>query len=154
MLLQAEAGFERRDYCLACEPPTDLAPLATWMTRRPEPAARSRSFDRNTVIELFDAVRRYDRPEHLELRFVLALLLWRRKLLILRDTIRDDSGEIWRFGRAKGDELYDVPRPPLDEPRIEALSDQLDRLLAGEPVEIDLPEKEADADTIPEESQA
>lgn len=154
-LLQAEAGYERCDYCLTCEPPQSGQVVATWRTRRPEPAARPRtSFDRDSVLELFEAVRDASEPAALELRFVLALLLWRRKLLRLDATVRAEDREVWRFARVKSDEVYEVARPALDEARVETLSAQLDRLLAGEPIEINLPEKDTDAQSIPEETPA
>lgn len=130
-LYTAAGGFERRDYCAACTPADDAA-LAHWKTRRPAPAARRAPvFDRETVFAFFTRLDDADTPDKLQFRFVLALLLWRKKVLRFTETLSDAEGEVWRFETPTGGQRYDVRRPDLDEGQIERLSAQLEQLLAG-----------------------
>jgi hypothetical protein len=52
------------------------------------------------------------------------------------ETDADSSGSAAAAPGAATPESFDVRRPPLDEARIEALSAQVDRLIAGEPLEL------------------
>jgi hypothetical protein len=130
-LYTAAGGFERRDFCTACRP-ADEAALAQWRTRRPAPRKRGApAFDREAVFTFFTRLDDAETPEKLQFRFVLALLLWRKKVLRFTETIRDAEGEIWRFETPAGAQRYDVRRPDLDDAQIERLSAQLEQLLAG-----------------------
>lgn len=134
-LYTAPGGFERRDYCAACAPADDAA-LAHWKTRRPAPSTRrAPAFDRETVFTFFSRLDDPDTPDKLQFRFVLALLLWRKKVLRFAETITDREGELWRFETPTGGQRYDVRRPELDETQIERLSAQLEQLLAGGPAD-------------------
>lgn len=138
-LFETPGGYERRDYCVACPRPDDV-PLAMWRTRRPEPAVpRATPFDREAILAFFRRLAGADTPAKLQLRFVLALLLWRKKVLVLDSSRTSDDGtETWHFTMPKTDNAYDIQRPDLDEARIEQLSAQLEALLAGEQVETNL----------------
>ena len=63
---------------------------------------------------------------------MLALLLWRQKVLRLVDTVSDGAAETWQFVEPHGSETYSVSRPPLADEEIERLSTQLERLIGGE----------------------
>lgn len=125
-------GFQRRDYCQDCPIPEAPAALATWRTARPAPAnPRVQPFDRETLYTFFTRLEDATAAEQLEFRFVLALLLWRKKVLKLDRSITDDDGELWLFAATHVDAEHRVRRPELDEARLEDLSTQLEALLAG-----------------------
>lgn len=132
-LYEAEAGYERRDYCAGCVPPDAVTPLGTWKTRRPQPSvSRARQFDREVTCSFFERLEDPQSPQQLQLRFVLALLLWRKKILKLERTLEAGGREIWEFHAPRNDVLHRVERPTLDEEQLEELSTQLEHLLAGE----------------------
>jgi len=131
-LYETESGYERRDYCPGCPPPTDPPPLGQWKTQRPEPAARrSPPFDREAVYAFFDRLEDSDRPEHVQFRFVLALLLWRKKVLKLEHAADDATPAVWEFREPRTDRRRRVLRPDLADDELERLSGQLEALLAG-----------------------
>lgn len=137
-LYEAPDGYERRDFCPGCPPPPDRTPIASWKTRRTEPAARrSLTFDRQAVYGVFERLDEAREPRQIQFRFILALLLWRKKVLRLTGTAANADGEVWEFTPAAGDGVHRVRRPELDEEQLEQLSAQLEQLLAGgaEPLE-------------------
>jgi hypothetical protein len=127
-------GYVRRDYCCRCQPPETPSPVGVWRTRRPEPNARkAATFDPEAIYSFFERLEdARDRPQ-IQLRFVLALLLWRKKVLKLDRTVTTGDGEVWRFTAAGAGTLHHVLRPELDEPELERLSGQLEQLLMGQP---------------------
>lgn len=131
-LYDTSAGYERRDFCLNCRPPAESAPLGSWRTRRPVPTARKTfAFDREAVLGFFHRLKDAQTPEQQRFRFVLALLLWRKKALKFETSeTREDGGEVWRFAVPASSERCDVLRPELDEEEIDRLSHQLESLLA------------------------
>lgn len=131
-LFETSAGYERRDYCLACPPPAEPTPVGYWRTRRPLPTVRkSAPFDREAVYGFFQRLHSAAEPHQLQFRFVLALLLWRKKVLKFIETIITDGAEAWRFIQPQSQEAFDVAKPDLDEEEIDRLSGQLEDLLAG-----------------------
>lgn len=130
--LQADGeSYARRDQCLACDPPSDPPPLGTWRTRAALPSATGPVFDREGLFALLAGLGAASDPQPQRLRFVLALLLWRRKTLKLEDTRNDPDGELWIFRSTRSDDRYEIRRPDLDEGQAEQLSAQLEQLLAG-----------------------
>lgn len=131
-LWDAPAGYERRDYCPECEVPADPAPIARWRSRRPLPPQRKAAgFDREAVWGLFLRLAEPASTDQVRLRFVLALLLWRKKVLRLEESGSHEGREVWRF-RAVGAEAHDVERPDLTDAQIENLSSQLEQLLSSD----------------------
>jgi hypothetical protein len=130
----AAAGFERHDYCLNCSPPAEPRPLGAWKTRRAVPAQKQRAFDRAAMYGFFQGLEDADQPERLQLRFVLALLLWRKRVLKFVNTESAGEVEHWDFVATGTGQAHRVRRPDLDEAQLERLSAQLEQLLAGEGV--------------------
>jgi len=132
-LFATPGGYERRDYCLACAPPAGEAPIASWKARHAAPSApRRRALDVETVYALFEGLAADGPPQQRQLRFVLALLLWRRRVLKLTDTVQEGEQEHWRFAAPSRGDLHVVERPPLAEEEIERLSAQLESLISGQ----------------------
>jgi hypothetical protein len=133
-LYDAAAGYERHDYCQTCQPPDQPAPLGVWKTRRPEPATRRvQPFDREAIYGFFERLEDAQKPHQVQFRFVLALLLWRKKVLRLERTVPNGEHEAWEFVAARTGTPHRVVRPDLDEHQLEQLSGQLEQLLAGQP---------------------
>lgn len=147
-LYETPAGYERRDYCATCEPPNEPC-LALWRTRRPAPSTPPRTpFDREAILAFFRRLDDAETPAKLQLRFVLALLLWRKKVLAFESSSADAGGvETWHFTLPKSDVAYDVRRPDLDEDRIEQLSAQLEALLTGDQADLSAADPMAPAET-------
>jgi hypothetical protein len=132
-LYDTPEGYQRRDYCAACRPDDEASAIGTWRTRRPPAATKKTpSFDREAVYGFFEQLEDAQSPEKLQLRFVMALLLWRKKVLKFDGSDSRDGGEIWRFTTAGSGDKHVVERPELAENELERLGEQLEGLLTGE----------------------
>lgn len=148
-LYESRAGYERRDYCLECRPGDQPEPLGFWKTQRPAPLTRkAQPFDREAIYALFQRLEDDEEPEKIRLRFVLALLLWRKKVLKFERSEPAGGQEIWQFSVPRTEEVHRVRRPALDEDQIERLSTQLEHALAGRPDELDLAETDAEPNLV------
>lgn len=131
----------RKDFSSAAwtEPPAEA--FAWWRTRIPEPAAKKVKLAPNDVLlELFDQLA--DDPIHADMRYVLTLLLVRRRVFRL-ETPADFSGEaeqerIEGVGDLmcvfcpKRETSYSVPAAMPNSARIDEIQQRLsDLLIAG-----------------------
>ena len=67
------------------------------------------------------------------MRFVLALLLMRKKLLVYdRSCTGEDGAEVWTMHFKGSDQTYQVTDPHMDEEKISQVSQQLGQILEGE----------------------
>jgi hypothetical protein len=130
-LLETPAGFERADACLACWDKFDRANVvAFWQTVMPRAEQKKKLFVDDTILcELFERLGSVVEPAKLNFRFVLALILMRKRLLIYESTRRESDREIWSV-RVKGrEDLLDVVNPRLDESQMKEVGDQLAQIL-------------------------
>lgn len=126
-----DGAFHRDDVCDACPAPAHAGVVGWWRTRRkPPPERRSHAFDREAVYSFFARMEEEAQTDKRRFRFVLALLLWRKKVLKLTDTADRRNEEIWNFVAAHDGKTFAVVRPDLDEAQMEQLSEQLEGLLS------------------------
>ncbi len=136
----AEEDFLRRDYCMACWPEAekDLAGrddvFGTWRSRVPKPKEKKRTFvDDELLVNFFQRLDGADEPAKISFRFVLALVLMRKKLLVYeRSRPGEGDSEIWTMHFKGDDATCEVIDPHLDEDRIAEVSEQLGAILEGE----------------------
>jgi hypothetical protein len=131
------AGLERLDVSVDCRDKIDRASvLAFWQTTMPSATAvKQKVFVDDTVLcELFERLADVQaEPSKLNFRFVLGLVLMRKRLLAYESTRVDGGSEFWTV-RLKGrDETIDLLNPRLDESQIADVSAQLGQILNGEP---------------------
>jgi len=96
MHVKPARGMDVADYCLTCSRPATRRRSGSWKTRRPEPSARKAlRFDPEAIYGLFERLEDVARARQVQLRFVLALLLWRKRRCGSRQLRRAAEGEIW-----------------------------------------------------------
>jgi hypothetical protein len=131
----------RKDFCSEAwtQPPTST--IGWWKSRIPQPTAKRIKLAPNDVLlQLFDQLA--DRHEQWDIRYVLALLLIRRRVLRLdapadgigavRPAATDDSPESMVVYCPKREATYRVPVAMPDPARIDEIQMQLsDLLIAG-----------------------
>jgi hypothetical protein len=123
----------RKDFDAKCwvEAPRDA--LGVWRARVPaaKAAARRRYAPARVLMGVFERLADAEGQAAAKLRFVLALLLLRRR--VLRDAGRTwrDGQEVWQMRRAADDGVFDVVCPPLSAQDVDEVSRQLADLLAG-----------------------
>lgn len=123
-------GFARRDFCLDCPTPQDPTMIGFWRARRTAEGSRKRTpFDKEAILAFFLRLDSGPGPERAQFRFVLALLLWRKKVLRFESSDDGRDGEVWRFRLPRDGTLHEVRKPALGDAELDQLSAQLERLL-------------------------
>ena len=133
-LIDAPGGFQRADLCQECWPRYDRkAVLAFWQTLMPRPEQKKKLFvDDNILCELFERLADATEPAKINFRFVLGLILMRKRLLIYDSTRAEADRELWTV-RMKGSEhTLDLLNPRLDEQQVKDVSQQLSEILQQE----------------------
>lgn len=110
--------------------------LCWWKTEIPEPGGRRNLFvDDQTLVDLFERMEDEDDEHRLAFRFVLGLILLRRRRLRVVDRQRDGDREVWSFRRVGGGDdapIWKVPDPKLAEEDADAIAEQLSTILSDE----------------------
>jgi hypothetical protein len=133
-LRETPQGFERLDIAVDQWESFDRANiLAYWQAVMPRAEAKKRLFVDDTVLcELFERLADATEPSKLNFRFVLGLILMRKRLVIYDTTRNEADREIWRV-RLKGrDDHMDLVNPRLDEQQVLEVSQQLNQILSEE----------------------
>jgi len=133
--------FRRRSFCTSCwegpaGKPRDA--YAFWKSKRPAPEAKPRKlrFDADMVLDFFRKLSAEDisgAPEKVRLRLVLALLLVRRKVLVLESSgLRDGREWIKLTEKSDPGRVHYVENPPLSDAELEQVRVSLGELLQME----------------------
>ena len=133
-LRETPAGFERVDVLLDAWPQFDRADvLAHWQTVMPRHEQKKKLFvDDQVLCELFERLGSATEPAKLNFRFVLGLILMRKRMVIYETSRVDEGREVWAV-RFKGrDERMDLVNPKLDEAQVQEVSQQLGEILNEE----------------------
>jgi hypothetical protein len=133
-LRETPTAFERLDISTdawAEFPKTDL--LASWQTVMPTGEAKKKIFvDDEVLLELFERLAGTTEPAKLNFRFVLGLILMRKRLLIYENTRLEGDKEFWTVRRRGRDGNLDLLNPRLGEEQITEVSQQLSQVLNEE----------------------
>jgi hypothetical protein len=103
--------------------------IAWWKARVPAGDAKAKLAPHDVLLNLFAELG--DRPEEAEFRYVLGLLLIRRRILKLEETKRDDVGEILVLECPRRDEQYELRAKTPDATQTEQLQQRMIELLYG-----------------------
>ena len=141
VLREIEQELRRDDYCLQCWSSTEPAPddqasdvLGSWRSKVPTPEQKKKLFvDNELLINFFERMEEADDEPKLSFRYVLALVLMRKKLLIYdRMERREDGTEVWEMHFRGSDQVHEVTDPKMDEEKIAEVSGHLGEILEGE----------------------
>lgn len=141
-LVEREDGsLERLDYAAESWPEVDHGdhePFSTWRTVVPDPGDRQTPFvDDDVLSDLFDRLGDDERPERISFRFVLALILIRKRRLRFTGRVADPGGGrgAWLVRRPGTDPEIPPIRvvdPGLGDDDVHELTAQLGEILQGE----------------------
>ena len=132
-LMVIEEGLQRRDYCADYWDSEKPNVFCYWKSKLPRPDEKKQIFvDDNMLMAFFERLENETEQEKVSFRFVLALILMRKRLLKYDATRDEDGKEIWRL-RIVGDKSagnrVKVINPHLDEEQISQLSSQIGQIL-------------------------
>lgn len=130
---EVDGSLRRRDYSLEAwnGPPADA--LASWKCRMPRrEASKKRVAPSELLLELFHQLA--SQPGQAPLRYVLTLLMIRRRIFRLEETTCGESGaECLSVYCPRDEASYQVPAADVDAEQIQAIQDELSRVLAAPP---------------------
>ena len=138
VLRETDEAFVREDYCLPCwqaNPREETKErVGVWRAHVPPPADRKRMFvDDEMLVNLFHRLEEATEPAKVNFRFVLALVLMRKKMLVYDRMEIADGAEIWQMHfRGASEQVHRVTNPHLDEEKITEVSGHLGEILQGE----------------------
>lgn len=139
---EEDQGLERKDLSMAAweqgQRPQGL--FSYWKTRVPEPQSQQRLLvDNEVLVNLFDRLADDPRPQRVAFRFVLMLILMRKRLLKYLGREGEAGTERWLLAR-RGSEPGASPvappvavvNPHLADEDIRQITDQLGEILQAE----------------------
>lgn len=128
--------LRREDRCERCfVDPGELAGVLFWRTHHVADGSRRLAVDFDAIEELFVALESRKDPRSMELRYLLTLLLLRKKRLKLVGVRRGEAGETMCVRRPRRTEEFEVSVFELDGERALALKADLARIFEGAGVE-------------------
>ena len=108
-----------------------------WKTVMPEPNQKKKLFvDDDLLMNLFQRLADTDQPQRLAFRFVLCLILTRKRLLryegSTKRTVEGHEQEWWVLMPKGASVTVEVLNPQLDDPQVQQVTDQLSEILEAE----------------------
>ncbi len=129
-LVETDEGLQRRDFCADYWESEKPDVFCYWKTRLPRPDEKKQIFvDDEMLMAFFERLGREKEQEKINFRFVLALILMRKRRLKYDPPKVEASKEIWRLRVVGEKEFVEVINPHLDEEQVEQLSSQLSEIL-------------------------
>lgn len=129
-LVETEEGLQRRDFSADYWENEKPEVFCYWKTRLPEPGQKKQLFvDDQMLMAFFERLEKETEQEKVNFRFVLALILMRKRILKYDETKNIDGREIWRLRKVGDKHIEEVVNPHLDEEQIEQLSSQIGEIL-------------------------
>ena len=138
-LIEIEEGLQRRDYCGNYWESEKPNVFCYWKSKLPRPDEKKQIFvDDNMLMAFFERLENETEQEKVNFRFVLALILMRKRLLKYDATRDEDGKEIWRLrivGDKSANNRVEVINPHLDEEQVSQLSSQIGQILHTDVIE-------------------
>ncbi|MDP9174530.1 MAG: hypothetical protein M3O30_11780 [Planctomycetota bacterium] len=133
-LRETPLALERLDLCSSCWEKFEKAGLlGFWQMTMPHATAKRPLFiDDEVLCELFERLADAVEPAKLNFRFVLGLILMRKRRLIYDSTTVKDGREIWTMRLRGREETLELLNPKLDEQQVAEVSTQLGEILSAD----------------------
>ena len=129
-LVATEEGLQRRDFCADYWESEKPDVFCYWKTKLPEPGQKKQLFvDDQMLMAFFERLEKETEQEKVNFRFVLALILMRKRILKYDETKNVADQELWRLRIVGEKQIVEVINPHLDEEQIEQLSSQIGEIL-------------------------
>ena len=129
VLVAQGAHVVRKDYCAAAWPGPPEGTIGWWKSQVPDIRSQKMCWAPNDVIlHYFEQLE--DEEAQADMRYVLALLMIRRRIVRLEETLREGEGEeVFVLYCPRNEREYRVPVSPLTPQRVEEIQNQLAELL-------------------------
>jgi hypothetical protein len=130
VLFETPQGYERRDISEQCwqgPPPEAVCHFKAQLPKKEKP--RKTFVNDELLLDFFRRLADSEDAAKLRFRFVLSLILMRKRLLKYEQTLRQEDGEFWEMRLTRDKSTHRVFHPPLGDAEIEELTRELGALL-------------------------
>jgi len=133
-LVDTEEGLQRRDFCADYWQEQKPDVFCYWKSKLPQPDQKRQMFvDDEMLMAFFERLGRETEQEKINFRFVLTLVLMRKRRLKYDSSQTEGEKEVWRLRVVGSDkDFVNVVNPQLEEEQIEQLSSQIGEILQVE----------------------
>jgi len=135
VLLLEKGGYRREDLCEAAFKARDasVVPFSFWRAKfEPPPLGEPEPVSKQTAEDLLRSYMLESGPEHSNARYILALMLERKRLLREVGVKRGEDGSLTRiYEHVKSGEVFVVPDPQLRLDQVEQIQMQVAGLLGA-----------------------
>lgn len=135
LLFDEKTGYRREDLseeAFKARPADAPQPFSFWrMKYTPPPAAAPETLGKQTAEDLLRSYMAEQTPQHANARYLLAVMLERKRILKEIEVKRGDDGNRIRvYERAGTGEVFVIPDPELKLDELEAVQEEVSTLLA------------------------
>jgi len=153
-LFEEGDSFRRADYCLDAWQGPPEGSFCHFKSRLPVKEKRKKLLvDNEVLLNFFQRLAGEEQEARVQFRFVLALILMRKRLLRYEGSTTENGVETWNMMLVRDHSQHQVVNPRLTEEQIESVSGQLGAILhtdmgewSGEEESEDGPEDEGRTD--------
>jgi hypothetical protein len=133
-LRETPEGMERLDISLDAWKEFDHADLlAFWQTTMPHHEQKKKVFVDDAVLcDLFERLADRSEENKIAFRFVLGLILMRKRLLVYEGARKEQDRDIWAVRFRGKDQMMDLLDPHLNEEKVAVVTQQLGAILNEE----------------------
>lgn len=127
-LFEDQGKLVRRDYSLQAwaNVSASLQPIAFWISRIPEEGKKAKLVvNEEVLVDCLEHLSNNPDPSKTNFRYIVALLLMRKKRLRFEDLLKRDGQEILVLRDYKTKKIYEIPDPRLDEDQIDKAQDEV-----------------------------
>jgi len=133
-LVSGPDGLERRDFSQQYWNESKPEVYCYWKSKMPTGEQKKKLFiDDDMLMAFFERLSSETDPEKINFRFVITLILMRKRMLKYDSSEIRDGAEVWKMKiTGTGGNIAEVVNPHLSEDQIEQLSGQLGQILQVE----------------------
>ncbi len=137
-LAEKDDGFARLDYTAEAWPEVEKKDfLSYWKNKggAADAAGKKPALDYERLLSFFDSLENHEEPRHRLFRYVLALVLARRRLLRLDDMSKTDAGDRLVVYDRRASRTIEIVAPEATQEELEKVQEKLNQLFDAEPGE-------------------
>jgi hypothetical protein len=133
VLLDQEGKLVRQDFSAVCWPGPPAGAFCFWSGKVPSTTTSRRpQFDDDLLLDCFHRLQGESDPGKVKFRYVLALLLMRRKRLKFEDAGRKEGSDQLRLRCVRTGTLFEVVNPQLSDEEMLTVQEEVFRVLGWE----------------------
>ena len=132
-LVETAEGLERRDFSVEYWEQNKPQVYCYWKTKLQRPDQKKQIFiDDGMLMSFFERLATETEQEKVNFRFVLGLILIRKRMLVYEEARKEGDKEIWVVRFRGKDQRMDLLDPKLNEQQVLEVSQQLGEILNEE----------------------